>query len=69
MSYYIDDERKWRISKSGFSIKTGWSDDKRIIALYPGGTGPMDRNKFNQWLEDAERICELHNASLPPSTT
>lgn len=26
MSYFIDDPRKWRLSKSGFSIKTGWAD-------------------------------------------
>ena len=26
----IRDEREWRISMSGFSIKTGWSDSKTI---------------------------------------
>ena len=31
-SMFIDDPRKWRLSKSGFSIKTGWADEKKCIA-------------------------------------
>ena len=62
MSYYIDDERKWRISKSGFSIKTGWSDEKKIVAQYAGL--PNDYKAFQEWLDNAEHICELHNATL-----
>jgi len=66
MTYLIDDERHWRISKSGFSIKTGWSDDKRVIAKYPGLTHPLDPKMFTEWMDNAEKICELYNASLPP---
>ena len=64
MGYIIDDERKWRISKSGFSIKTGWSGDKRIIAQYSGLSSPLDGKRFQQWLDDAEKICDLYNAAL-----
>ena len=64
MGYIIDDERKWRISKSGFSIKTGWSGDKRIIAQYSGLSSPLDEKRFQQWLDDAEKICDLYNAAL-----
>lgn len=62
MSRVIEDERHWRISKSGFSIKTGWAEDKRIIAKYAGL--PSDREAFAQWLENAEEICNLHNAAI-----
>lgn len=64
MSYEINDERMWRISKSGFSIKTGWGDNKRIIAAYPGLPTAKDTDRFQQWLDDAEMICDLYNASL-----
>lgn len=67
MSYIIDDPRAWRVSKSGFSIKTGWADEKKIIASYPGVVSPLDSERFNEWLDNAERICELHNATLPSS--
>jgi hypothetical protein len=65
MTYFIDDLRKWRLSKSGFSIKTGWADDKKVIAKYPGTIAPLDSNQFQEWMENAERICELYNAALP----
>lgn len=32
---FIDDQRKWRISKSGYSIRTGWADEKKFIAKCP----------------------------------
>ena len=60
---YIDDPRKWRISKGGYEIKAGYSDmDARVVARYAGIVG--DHATFNRWLEDAERICDLHNAAL-----
>lgn len=67
MTYFIDDPRKWRISKSGFSIKTGWADEKKIIAKYPGAVAPLDGNQFQEWMGNAERICDLHNATLTPN--
>lgn len=62
---FIDDPRKWRISKSGFSIRTGWNGDKRIIAQYSGPRSPMDNEAFRQWFEAAEHICLLYNSTLP----
>lgn len=67
MRQEIDDPRKYRISMSGYSIKTGWGDEKRIVAKYPGKSNPLDEKAFQQWLNDAERICELYNASLTPN--
>lgn len=64
MSYEIEDPRMWRISKSGFSIKTGWDETNYIVAKYPGIAAPLDNEQFTQWLADAEHICELHNAML-----
>ena len=51
----------WRVSMSGFSIKTGCGDEKRIIAKYPYKASPVDTEKYQQWLNDAEKICEDHN--------
>lgn len=64
MSYEIHDPRAWRISKSGFTIRTGWGDEKTMIAAYPGAASPIDGPRFNKWLDDAQRICDLHNATL-----
>lgn len=66
MTYHIDDERKWRVSKSGFEIRTGWSDDKRVIAKYAGIPSGPDFNvkQFTEWLENAEMICDLYNAQF-----
>lgn len=61
---FIADPRAWRISKSGFSIRTGWAGDKRIIAQYEGPRSPMDNEAFRKWFESAEKVCELHNAVL-----
>ena len=60
---YIDDPRKWRLSRSGYSIRTGWSDEKKTIAKCPYSQ-PMDEAKYQEWIDNAERICDLHNASL-----
>lgn len=67
MTYFIDDPRKWRLSKSSFSIKTGWGDGKKTIAKYPGTLTPMNTKQYQQyqeWLDNVEHICELHNATL-----
>ncbi len=65
MTYYIEDDRKWRLSKSGFTIKTGWSDEKKVIARYPGLMAPLDSAQYVEWLDNAEKICDLYNATLP----
>jgi len=52
---------KWRVSKSGYTIRTGLGDNKRIIAAYPFNTQILDGKLFEQWLEDADLICDLHN--------
>jgi hypothetical protein len=64
MSNEIASDRHYRISKSGYSIKTGWADNSRIVAKYPGSVSPLDGEQFEQWLEDAEQICQLQNAAL-----
>lgn len=65
MAYvYIDDPRKWRVSKSGFSIKTGWGDEKKIIAKYPGDPYKVDGPLFSEWLDNAEKICQMHNSTI-----
>lgn len=58
-----DDPKRWRISKSGFEIKAGWGDDKKVIAKYPGCAQPLDAKTFQEWLDNAARICDLHNAT------
>ena len=67
MRQEIDDPRKYRVSMSGFSIKTGWGDEKKIIAKYPGALAPLDAKQFQEWLENAEKICAEHNATLTPN--
>ncbi len=62
----INDEREWRISMSGFSIKTGWSDSKKMIAKYPGVVSPLDQDQFQEWLANATTIIAAHNAALNP---
>lgn len=61
----INDPREWRISMSGYSIKTGWGDDERFVCAYH--TAPnvkLDPARFQQWLDDAQEICDAHNAAL-----
>jgi hypothetical protein len=50
---------------SGFSIKTGWGDQQRTVAMFPGMIRPIDETMYQQWLNDAEAICERHNSALP----
>lgn len=65
MTYEITDERKWRISKSGYSIKTGRGETERIVCSYPEPyRADPNYARFQQWMEDAEAICEAHNAAL-----
>lgn len=66
----ISDPRKWRISKSGFSIKTGWADEKKYIAKYPGQVQPLDTEAFKEWMINAQHICDMHNEQFnkePPA--
>lgn len=61
----INDPREWRISLSGYSIKTGWGDDTRIVTSYHNGLErPFDPERYQQWLDDAQEICDAHNAAL-----
>ena len=55
------DRNKWRLSRSGFSIRTGWGDEKITIASYPGAVKNLDPNEYQGWLENAEHICDMHN--------
>lgn len=71
MTYFIESDKHWRISKSGYSIKAGWADNSRIICSYPFAhlPGKLDLDKFRVWLSDAERICDLHNKSIENDVT
>ena len=60
----IDDPRKWRVSMSGYSIKTGWGDEKRIVAKFPGAY-PGTPAELERWMDEATLICDLYNATLP----
>lgn len=60
----ISDPRKWRISRSGFSIRTGWGDADTTIADYPATVFPLDPPTYECWLEQAQKICDAHNATL-----
>lgn len=55
-------EHEWRVSRSGFSIRTGSADEKKMIATYPGKVSPLDTKQYAEWLDNANHICELHNA-------
>ncbi len=57
---------EWRVSKSGYTIRTGWNDDKKIIAHYPYSPDTPIEPSFTRWLEIAHHICDLHNATLVP---
>ena len=60
----ISNPEEYRISASGFSIKTGWGNESRIIASYPHKTSPLNNELFKQWLNDAKCICDSHNSTL-----
>lgn len=57
----ISDEETLRISKSGYSVKVGWTD-KRIVACAP------NNQCTPQWLEDAQRLCDGWNNAHPPAS-
>jgi len=59
----ITNPKEWRLSRSGYSIRTGWGDEKNIIALAPAGT-EKSPEKYKNWLENAEIICRLYNGAL-----
>lgn len=60
----ILDSNKWRLSRSGFSIRTGWGDEKVMIASYSGAVKNLDKAEYQNWLDNAEHICDLHNGTL-----
>jgi len=64
MGYEIISDKHWRVSRSGFSIVTGWSDERVVISSYPGTAIPLNGDEFQKWLTAAEKICEAHNAAL-----
>lgn len=59
---YIDDPRKWRLSMDGYTIKTGWADEKKYIARYPHPA--VENDKFEEWIKHAYEICDAHNETL-----
>ena len=50
----------WRLSMSGYSIKS-LSDDMPIVANNPWGHGMTEKNA-TRWIENAERIVACVNA-------
>lgn len=66
----IDDPRKWRISRSGYSIVTGWGDERRTISTWQDWREmPFNAARYQNWLDSAQRICDRHNAELESSTS
>lgn len=62
---FIENPRHWRVSQSGYSIKTGWSTEAKIVAGYHCPfESPFNSKRFNEWLDNAQRICDLHNAAV-----
>jgi len=65
---FIDDPRKWRLSMDGYTIKTGWAGEKKLIARFPQLPGqPLDVEAFKEWVENACKICDLYNRELKQS--
>lgn len=60
-----------RLSKSGYSLRVGWGDEKRIVATCPGTsqTQHADPEIFQQWMLDAERLCNGWNRDNSASAT
>lgn len=58
-------EHGWRVSRSGYSIKTGWGDEKKIIAQIPATT---PKELVQAWIDAAGDIVEAHNASMQEGT-
>lgn len=68
MSYHIDDERKWRISKSGFSIKTGLGGETRVVAAYPGVPGAIASAIFSKHrFQECAPASSSQRSNLAPS--
>ena len=76
-SYINPKDAEWRISKDGYSIKSGYGDDEVNIAKYTGMTIEtyvpsipnefrllFEAEEFSIWLDDAGKLCELHNAAI-----
>ncbi len=64
----VDGPDTLRISKSGFSLRVGWGDEKRIVAVAPGSPETYyrgDQKVTEQWMADAERLCAGWNARPP----
>ena len=57
-------ENEIRLSKSGFSIKSGWGEGKRIIAKCPHSYEEIQKNPklFEQWINDAEKLVSAYNS-------
>lgn len=53
-----------RLSKSGYSIRTGWGDEKVMLAAAPRAVIDVNANTadVNQWIDNAEFWCALANA-------
>jgi hypothetical protein len=53
-----------RLSMSGYSIRAGWGDEKKILATAPRAALTADANgaNLNEWINNAEFWCALVNA-------
>ena len=60
-----NDDDYLRISKSGYSVKVGWGDDKRIVAASPKPLHELPSAQQRQWLDDAARLCDGWNRTTP----
>ena len=70
-NYINPKDAEWRISKDGYSIKSGYGDDEIKIAKYSGLTIEtfFKADEFQVWHDGAERLCELHNGAINRNTT
>lgn len=59
-------EEQWRLSMSGYSIKTGWSDEKVIIVGWPAVVSQDVSYKdiIGMWTDKAITICDAHNTEV-----
>lgn len=57
----IDGPDYLRLSKSGYTLRVGWGDEKRIVAASPRQLHEMSAEAQRQWLEDADRLCDGWN--------
>ena len=55
-------KEKWHVhTATGHSIR---NESGEIIIEYPAGLRKFNEDDFCRWLDYAEHICDLHNASL-----